>query len=769
MEGAALIMNDDVDGAEKRLAKGQSSFHKLGRGLVTFLRATYGFESEFMKEASERLADAEASASSDHAKAIKNGGAYESTIYATGSEYALVTVEAQIMAAVVGVLNESLTESIRGFYKIRKAFATLEGLLAMETKYANESLAKQSAESLGSVESSPSTVEIGRTPVDLKTAFSIPPSNTVSTATSGSNNDRNESDEEEFIDANEELPEAPTPTTYEGHLEIQHNPNKLSNPSLLDPVEVIVSSKNDKENLPETPSMPTSSSHQLLNLDPDSSAFSNPLDGFVHSGINLCFGILLLLISTIPPAFSKLLSIVGFRGDREKGILLLWQSSKFHNIHGAMAALCLLVWYNVLVGSCDIVPDPPEDSTPQTQVEGYPALRLRNLLSATSQRYPKSQLWKLERARMASSQRQLSKALDILKQPSTSSLKQAAGLHMFERSLNAMYAHQHRLCYESFLTCVDLNNWSQAMYYYNAGASHLALYRNLRNSNPKEADKHAKAAESYFQTAPTHTGKKRIMARQLPFDIFVSRKIQKWEQRAKDWNCSFVDAIGVSPTEEMCYLWNGYRKMSYADLEESLNILSWSDNLETNPQWKEESADEGAILALLRAAIYRHLRKHEKAKALLQKEVLNLPKTNFKGPLRDDWPQPVAHYEMGVNYWMERSQYQREYGTQLVVNNVDDLDLSLLSEKDPRTMTSTTAETETETETETNPNVRSRTSSIPLDIEKDRKLVSSCKSHIEKARNWESYGLESRIGIKVTNAVDAIGKWEKRHGGQLTI
>lgn len=39
-----------------------------------------------------------------------------------------------------------------------------------------------------------------------------------------------------------------------------------------------------------------------------------PMDVFIHSGSNLCFGLLLVILSLIPPSLGRLLSIIGFRG-----------------------------------------------------------------------------------------------------------------------------------------------------------------------------------------------------------------------------------------------------------------------------------------------------------------------------------------------------------------------------------------------------------------------------------------------------------------------
>ena len=47
---ATLIMDDDVDGAEEGLKKGNSPFHKLGKGVVAFVRATLGFEQDIMRQ-----------------------------------------------------------------------------------------------------------------------------------------------------------------------------------------------------------------------------------------------------------------------------------------------------------------------------------------------------------------------------------------------------------------------------------------------------------------------------------------------------------------------------------------------------------------------------------------------------------------------------------------------------------------------------------------------------------------------------------------------
>jgi hypothetical protein len=277
---------------------------------------------------------------------------------------------------------------------------------------------------------------------------------------------------------------------------------------------------------------------------------------------------------------------------------------------------------------------------------------------------------------------------------------------------------------------VDLNSWSRSLYYYIAGSCHVVLYRQCLQDTKlaKLGAEHAKKAALYIRKAPEFAGKKRFMARQLPFDVFVTRKVAKWEARAKEWNVSLVDAIGVDPIEEMIFFWNGHSRMTNEQLEESLTRLAWCES-ETNQAWSREGVEEKAILELLRAAVLRSLGRYEEAKNVLQTRVLNHDKSLFKGHLKDDWVHPVAHFEMAANFWMERPTFQLLHGNPAAPKTSDEVP----------------------------------TGSGQVSTEVERKQVRECKEYLDHAAHWESYELDARIGLKVTAAMEAVQKWESMH------
>lgn len=622
------------------------------------------------------------------------------------------------MSAVVGVLNENLMESIKGFYKLRKAYMTLDTILEAEKRYMRtrngasiNSTRRNSFSSLrsdrsarsakgmpgGFGDSPPRSAVQQNAPYEQASEASIPgkPGHPSIRPEDGPDDDN-----EQFYDADEALEGPPTSGTYLGHVDVHETTSKMEVTSLQSP-------KTPNSQRFSTPFSPRSTRtvQEMLNLDPDSDIFTNSVDAFIHSGSNLCFGLLLLLISLIPPAFGKLLFIIGFHGDRERGVRMLWQASKFHNINGAMAGLIVLGYYNGLVGFCDVLPDsnPSADEDDPENLGGYPVHRLESLLADMRTRYPKSHLWLLEESRMQASHRHLDKAIDLLSGDTKSPLKQVEALSMFEKALNAMYSHRYLLCADSFITCCSLNNWSHALYYYIAGSCHVELYRLAKaKSDTVTAKKHAEKAVELLHTVRAHAGKKKFMARQLPFDIFVVRKLSKWEARSKDWGVPFIDAIGVSPVEEMIYFWNGIKRMNTQQLEESLQVLASHEDPAQNPTWLREGLDEKAILAVLRAALFRNLGRWDDAKALLKRQVIAHDRSVFKGHLKDDWTCPTAHYEMGANLWAQRT-----------------------------------------------------------GGEGDEVLVREAMEWVEKAARWEGYELDARIGLKVTTAQETMRKWRE--------
>jgi hypothetical protein len=248
------------------------------------------------------------------------------------------------------------------------------------------------------------------------------------------------------------------------------------------------------------------------------------------------------------PVFNRILYIVGFKGDRARGTRYLWESCRFNNFCSAISGIALLGYYNGLVGLCDIL---PTDAGAEDDLSGYPKAKCEALLADMVQRYPNSKLWKLEEARMYGYNRNLKAAVKILSENSESNMKQIATINMFEMSLTTMMVHDYQLCADSWTKCADLSKWSPTLYAYMTGGAYLELYRNSRESDPTTAKSYKDKATEYIRKGPPLAGRQKVMSKELPFDVFIVRKVKKWEERAKIWGVDLIDAIGVSPLSEM--------------------------------------------------------------------------------------------------------------------------------------------------------------------------------------------------------------------------
>ncbi|KAL3420752.1 mitochondrial outer membrane protein [Phlyctema vagabunda] len=656
-----MLLNDDISGADHILKQEDSSYHQLGRGISSFIASMLGVEKDLLKTAATLLLQAESKTWDDMKKAEKEPASFQSAIYPPGTEYALCYSIAMLTSAITAVLSGSITEAVKGFYKLRKAYITLDGILAVEQKYIQQRKLSRADSNL--TEKHGLTVQARPT----SKAASVK-SNQNGFSVSGPGSKRNST---EALTADDEALrdlEAKDPNSHEAPM-----------PS---PYRVL---------------------SKRIDLDPEmvSEMLTHHTDIFIYSGSHLCFGLLLIVLSMVDnPVFNKILYIIGFKGDRERGVEMLWQATKFENFNSAVAGLSLLGFYNGLIGFCDIL---PTDPGAEDDLSGYPKARCEALLAEMRRRYPESKLWKLEEARVLSYDHNLGGSLAILNENSNSNMKQIAAINMFERSLTSMFYHDYEITAESWLKCSELNDWSPTIYYYMAGSAYVELYRSTRDTNPEAALAYKAKAEENIRKAPSFAGKQKVMSKQLPFDVYITRKVQKYETRAKAWDVDLIDAVGVSPMTEMSYLWNGIKKMSPVELEKSMAEIQWSRT--NQPDKLKAEFDEAAIYHILEACILRNLGKYAESRKILEDEILVHDKIKFKGPLMDDWPCPSAHYEMACLAWNEKD--------------------------------------------------------LP-GVDHNAKVL-DCEQWLDKTQKYEAYVLDTRMGIKITTSLATVRRHKKLH------
>ncbi|KAG6000496.1 hypothetical protein E4U21_005402 [Claviceps maximensis] len=657
LKWTALVMNDDIDGAWQGLERGDSSFHSLGAAVTFFMRSVLGFEKEIMVQTATKLSDCETKAWNDYKRAQKHSGHLAvgtSRIYPPGTEYELVRAETQLMSAVVGVLNESIVEAMKSFYKLRKAYIILDGIIVAEAR----------------------AVEARQTALNHQ-----------------ANNGHVAS--VRTIDGNKTIPSLTNTSAS----------TATSLPTVLDKP----AAENSVSDAPD--------------VEPELE-ITDPIDEFIHSGANMCFGLIHLILSLVPPAFSRILSVVGFHGDRARGVRMLWRSAGYDNINGAIAGMLLLAYYNGLLGTVDILPS-PTDYDDDAEAVGPPHQKCRQLLQDLRARYPDSRMWRVEESRLYANERDLPRAIELLSTGKQSAMKQITALNNFELGINAMILQDWILMRDTFLRCLEISDWSPGVYYYLAGCAALELYRdahhNLSQTDSTLRDVELKLlkdqAEEYLRKVPHVSGKQRLMARQLPLEAFAQRKLQKWEARAKTLGIDLADAVGPSPALEISYIWSGQKKMRNKEMELALTHLDWN-RCTAGPEVIEvlkTEEDDLAVWAISTSSILQGMGKMDEAVQLLEQNVLMHDKSVFKGRQKDDYVLPVANYELAVIAWTQCC----------------------------------------------NPPVDLSTEEV---LEYRRIKADECQDHLERVKTWESFVLDTRVGMRVQSGLETLRWFRKKMG-----
>lgn len=287
----------------------------------------------------------------------------------------------------------------------------------------------------------------------------------------------------------------------------------------------------------------------------------------------------------------------------------------------------LLSYYYSLLELVDVQPH-KADFDESAEPYGTPPKKTAELLSVMRARFPDSRMWLIQEAKATANDKRLGDAIEMLSTGAKSRMKQITAINDFSLSMLSMSAQDWSGMRKSFLRCLEVSNWSTSLYYYMAGAASLELYRDaVQRGDATEAKIEKEKAEKYFRKTNDGSAKKKFMARQLPFEVFIARKLAKWEATAKTLELDLADAVGSSPALEMVYLWDGQKYMSATEYDKAVKNLDWGRL--TAPKDKVEKLqedDEMGVWALCMSAIKRGSGNIEEAKLLLEEHILKYDK-----------------------------------------------------------------------------------------------------------------------------------------------
>lgn len=570
---------------------------QLAYGVVQFLEATLGFEPETMKKASETLSKAESLSWTEKSYAEKHH-IKTSQIYPPGTEFAVAYAESNLLNALLMLLSENFMEGAKALLKLRRAYQTLDSIsknLKTDMGSSSSALANlnnyklSKSDSSASIASSFNDLPLPLTDQELK--------------------------DKSIIDNLEKI--------YQMRVS-RINGSHIGNPPVAESLR--------KELGFRKSSTPNSIS------DADLLKFGNPqvasVDEYIHSGVNLCFGILQVVLSLIPPAIGKVLSVVGFKGSREAGLQMVWNAAQERNIHGGIGLLALLVFYDGPFQFTDVDFDVPTsqelsknnfnnstkhlNSSTESELQRiktsastaskkeliedkiklermatlgktetllHPGEKLVKVLLHSRALFPNSNLWLLQESRMLASRGRLQEAVDLMDTAKPSQMRQVDALLGFDRSMILVFMHNFDRAGQDFLDLMKINSYSHALYTWFSAACYLEAYRmcltglipKYSDVKPEKLETYKQLAEKYLHEAPKLIGKKKFLSKIPPFEKFIGRKYKEIQHtHNSNPGIPFIDCVQTSLVHELAYFWNGYNRMSTECLELSIKLLGYS-------------------------------------------------------------------------------------------------------------------------------------------------------------------------------------------------
>ncbi|KAL6940240.1 hypothetical protein ACO0QE_004137 [Hanseniaspora vineae] len=713
---------------QKHYPPGSEMILTLATGVIQFLEATLGFEASMINKARETMSKAEDQATKAQNYNIKKN-LVTSSYYPPGTEFKVTYTESCLLNALLMLFNESMMDSAKALYKLRKAYNNLQDLEKLITK------AKIMQKRDNDLKGKANLTESANT-------------TTTTTTTSTTNNNHNNNNNDDiksmassaasFRTANDEDESDSSNTQENNSFKGKTNPSQQSlsslysdvpydlqktdsSPNLIKLAEKVHDMRDQrlkgshigntpasnrlrtqlglqstiKKNTANTTTTKGNETQQFMYLNGDSSNSKPTVDEFIESGCDLCFGIIQVVLSLIPPAIGGVLSIIGFRGNREDGLRLIWRCVQERNIHGGLGLCGLLFYYNGPFQFVDDDFDIPATTNSVSSLQQsmssasissgsssslgaktgsanremtshellHPGKKLHDELLKARAVFPNSALWILQEGAVLAGNGKLDEALEVMDSIDLNliEMKQVKTQLVFNRAIMLVYLQKYERAAEDFLYLLEINDWSHAFYTYFAGCCYLENYRMCQMGvstdglDMSKMDFYREKATTLIYKAPSYLNTKKFMAKNLPFDRFMNRKVTMFQNIAKKYNIKDpLDCIPISPVNELTYLYDGYTRMYEKNLLNSLKMVIEYKN----PAIDLQLEDQETIKEFLTAVIYRRVGKVSEGCEILDQKIIpkiiqseNNGKVKFYKLKDDPWLYPSALYERALFNW----------------------------------------------------------------------------------------------------------------------
>ena len=213
-------------------------------------------------------------------------------------------------------------------------------------------------------------------------------------------------------------------------------------------------------------------------------------------------------------------------------------------------------------------------------------------------------------------------------------MKQVEAWRMYDLAFAYLTTLQWQKAADCFVKVEAGSEWSKGMYHYLIGSCYYELYIETKDSE------YARKADERLSRVSAETGKKKVMGKELPMELFIRRKCAKWQTRCGK---GMVQGITVSPIMEMCHIYNLWKKMTNELRVECQGLVQRHGSL-------EDSQDDQLTRQLLTAALQRHM-KDWKAFDSIAPATSNTRATFTDIPHAETWAIPYAYHEQAACYW----------------------------------------------------------------------------------------------------------------------